>query len=260
MELYHNNMSVCAQKVRLVLAEKELRPTEHHMMLRNGDVHTAEYLAMNPKGKVPVLIDRGQVITESTIICEYLDDAYATHSLSPVDPIDRMRMRQWTILPDASLHRACSTVSIAVAWRHQMIAAGGGQLANRPDRDGATTLLRTIVEKGLETPDLPAAVRIYYDVIGKMANALVQGPWLIGEHYSQADAAMMPYVCRLEDLGLSWFWEGERAMVGEWLQRSKARPNYRGISDYYERSYAALATEKGSIATPRLREMIGGSA
>ena len=36
MELFHNNMSVCAQKVRLVIREKRLKPVEHHMMLRNG--------------------------------------------------------------------------------------------------------------------------------------------------------------------------------------------------------------------------------
>ena len=69
MELYHNNMSVCAQKVRVVLAEKGLKPIEHHLNLRAGE-HTHEYLQLNPKGVVPTLIDKGEPIIESTIISD----------------------------------------------------------------------------------------------------------------------------------------------------------------------------------------------
>jgi hypothetical protein len=40
MELYHNDMAICAQKVRLVVIEKSLTPTLHHLDLRAGDSHT----------------------------------------------------------------------------------------------------------------------------------------------------------------------------------------------------------------------------
>ena len=53
IELYHNDMSVCAQKVRLVLAEKKLEWTGHHLNLRAGDQHRPDYLKLNPKGVVP---------------------------------------------------------------------------------------------------------------------------------------------------------------------------------------------------------------
>jgi len=62
MELYHNGMSVCSQKVRLVLREKHLRPAEHNLNLRAGDSTRAEYLKLNPNGVVPTLVDRGAVI------------------------------------------------------------------------------------------------------------------------------------------------------------------------------------------------------
>lgn len=257
MELYHNNMSVCAQKVRLVLHEKHLRPIEHHMVLRNGDVHQPEYLKLNPKGVVPTLIDRGEVIVESTVICEYLDEAYPENSLRPVEPIARARMRQWTLLPDSSLHSACAVLSTAIAWRHQVIAAGFRQLDQRPDRDGNNALYRSVVEHGLDHERLPAALQVHDQVIASMAGALVSGPWLCGAMYTLADAAMLPYVCRLEDLGLSWFWEGDRAPVARWLERAKARPNYSGIANYYDPKYVELAGEKGRQATPRLKQMLG---
>ncbi|MBL1242070.1 MAG: glutathione S-transferase N-terminal domain-containing protein, partial [OCS116 cluster bacterium] len=66
MELYHNDMSVCSQKVRVTLAEKGLEATKHHLDLGAGDSHTPEYLALNPKGVVPTLIDNDKVIIEST--------------------------------------------------------------------------------------------------------------------------------------------------------------------------------------------------
>jgi glutathione S-transferase len=53
LTLYHNDMSVCAQKVRLCLAEKQLAYEEKHLNLRAGDQKRPEYLALNPNGYVP---------------------------------------------------------------------------------------------------------------------------------------------------------------------------------------------------------------
>ena len=43
LELYHNNISVCAQKVRIVLAEKNVPWTNHHMSLAKGEQLTPEF-------------------------------------------------------------------------------------------------------------------------------------------------------------------------------------------------------------------------
>ena len=226
------------------------------MMLRNGDVHTPEYLKLNPKGVVPTLIDRGEAIVKSTVICEYLDEVYPNNPLRPTEPIARAKMRVWILLPDAGLHNACGALSVSIAWRHQMIAAGRTQLDNRPNYHAQNAELRSWIDDGLDGEHVLPAVQIWDETIEKIAKALWKGPWLVGEAYSLADIAMLPYVCRLEDLGLSWFWEDEREAVGDWLRRAKARPNYSGIADYYDKNYVALATEKGREATPRLRELV----
>ena len=75
LELYHNTMSSCAQKVRVGLAEKGLAWKSHHLDLRVGDQQQPDYLKLNPKGVVPTLIDGDLVIPESNVILEYLDDA-----------------------------------------------------------------------------------------------------------------------------------------------------------------------------------------
>jgi glutathione S-transferase len=124
MDLYHNNMSVCSQKVRLVIHEKGLRPVEHHLNLRAGDQNNPEYVELNPKAVVPTIVDHSQPIIESTVICEYLDDAYPDRPLRPGDPIQRAKMRLWMQIPDTGFHIACATVSFVLAFRHQYLALG----------------------------------------------------------------------------------------------------------------------------------------
>ena len=84
IELYHNDMSVCAQKVRFTLVEKKLAWEGHHLNLRAGDQQEPEYLKLNPNAVVPTLVDNGNIIIESTVINEYLDDAYLEPRLKPV--------------------------------------------------------------------------------------------------------------------------------------------------------------------------------
>ena len=50
VELYHNNISVCAQKVRIVLTEKNVPWTNHHLRLAKGEQLTPEFKALNPRG------------------------------------------------------------------------------------------------------------------------------------------------------------------------------------------------------------------
>ena len=104
IELYHADMSTCAQKVRLTLADKGLPWESHLFNLRRRDQHDPDYLKLNPNGVVPTLVDDGAVIIESTVICEYLDDAYPNPTLRPAAPAERARMRQWTKWLDEVLH------------------------------------------------------------------------------------------------------------------------------------------------------------
>ena len=82
IQLYHNDMSSCAQKVRIVLAEKGLEWKGHHLSLRDGESRTSEYKKLNPNGVVPTLItDSNETIIESTVIMEYLDEKYQVYLL-----------------------------------------------------------------------------------------------------------------------------------------------------------------------------------
>ena len=177
--LYHNDMSVCAQKVRLCLAEKQLAYEDRHLNLRAGDQKRPEYLALNPNGYVPTLVHDDFVLGESTVICEYIDDAFTAPPLKPADPKERARMRGFTKFIDAAIFSATATVSMSIAFHHQftpemydtMEKARPGWLANFRQ-----------LQKGTENPAFPAAIRRLDKMIADMERALAdhQGPWLVG--------------------------------------------------------------------------------
>jgi glutathione S-transferase len=57
LELYRNHRSICAQKVRVTLAEKSSRRESRHLDLRAGDQQKPEYLKLDPRGVVPTIVD-----------------------------------------------------------------------------------------------------------------------------------------------------------------------------------------------------------
>src|SRR4029450_1961813 len=82
-----------SQKVRVVLAEKHPQPEKIFVDLRKQEQKSPDFLRLNPYGKVPVLIDEDEVIYESTVINEYLDDEYPLPRLMPDDSGGRSRAR-----------------------------------------------------------------------------------------------------------------------------------------------------------------------
>ena len=115
LELYHADHSVCAQKVRLALAEKQLHWQGHLLDLLAGDSHTPAYYQINPNEVVPTLVHDDRIIVESTVINEYLDDAFPDLPLRPAHPLDRAKMRLWTKQLDESVHFATGVVSNGIA-------------------------------------------------------------------------------------------------------------------------------------------------
>lgn len=93
MKLYDYPQCPFGQKVRIVLAEKELSYELVNVDLRRGEQKRAEFLRLNPLGKVPVLVDEDVVVYDSTVINEYLEDEYPHPRLFPEDSAGRARAR-----------------------------------------------------------------------------------------------------------------------------------------------------------------------
>lgn len=227
--LYHHNISVCAQKVRIALAEKQLHHERRAINLMKAEQVTPDYLKINPKGVVPAIVHDGHPVIESTVIMEYLDDAFPERPLRPAAPLARAKMRVWAQIPDAALHAACGTVSYAAAFGPQMKAANSMQalkerLAKLPDRARAWRQ-EQLLEKGLDAPFVADAVKLHDKVLADMESTLSASAWLAGDTFSLAECAIAPYVLRLDKLGFSGMWE-KRPRVADWYARLQARPSW----------------------------------
>jgi len=229
LELYHHNTSVCAVKVRLVLAEKDIAWTGHYIDIIAGDQFTPEFARLNPKCEVPVLIAGGRPIRESTLINEYLEDAYPETPLRPGDPYDRAAMRLWCKVPDDGLHFACADLTFAAHHRHRILTMSEDEMNVFLDNTQDPRLRerkRAAVVKGFASPFVVAAVKLYEKVLDDMNTRLAETPWLGGEDYTLADVSLTPYVNRVAMLGFGGDWPETRPHLADWFARVCARANY----------------------------------
>lgn len=179
-------------KITIALEELGLPYRLHHVHIDHGEHRTAEFLALNPYGRIPVLRDEQRDITlfESAAILLYLADL--SGQLLPED------------------HRARWE---AITWL-QFHAASVGPLLGQ----------RVHFELFADTP-LPAAIERYRDLTEAASSVLDQRlatrTWLAGEHYSIADIAHFgwSHIARLVGFDFS-----HHRHLEAWHQRVAARP------------------------------------
>ncbi|MBM3486247.1 MAG: glutathione S-transferase family protein [Alphaproteobacteria bacterium] len=260
LELYHNDMSVCAQKARFALAEKRLEWTGHHLNLRAGDQQKPDYLKINPLAIVPTLVHDGVVIPESTVICEYLDDAFPDPPLKSGSALERARMRLWTKQLDEGVHYATGNVSYCLVFRHQFMQKPPDELeaffAAIPD-PVRRARVRENVLKGMESSHFKDGIARYKRLVRDLGAALADGPWLAGQRFSLADIGFAPYITRLDQLGFQEWHQSYGTRIGHWYDRLRARPAYaEAITKWLNPPVVALLGEKGREAWPKVKAML----
>src|SRR2546427_10041609 len=102
LKLYDYPDCPFCQKVRVMLAEKDLEYEKIFVDLRKQEQKSPDFLRLNPYGKVPVLIDDEEVVYDSTIINEYLEDEYPHPPLLPAQSGERARVRMFEDFADNS--------------------------------------------------------------------------------------------------------------------------------------------------------------
>jgi glutathione S-transferase len=224
LELYHSVNSVCAQKVRVALAEKGLEYREHLMTLR-GDQFDPAYMKLNPNGVVPTLIHDGQPVIESSVILYYLEEVFPTPPLMPHAPRERARVRIVNKLVDEYVHNACIILTFGTAFRPWFAGLTGEQIDERLSRSPMkkrTEYKRDVALNGLDSRFAREALEHHMKLLDMIETS--GGGWLAGDAFSLADIAVIPYILRLDLLRLSRLWQG-RPGVAAWYQRVLARPS-----------------------------------
>src|SRR5579884_3707143 len=190
--LYHLTLSPFARKVRIVLAEKGLDFT---MKLERVWERRPEFLALNPAGEVPVLIEPdGTVLAGSTVIIEYLDEVYRDKILIGHSPVDRAEVRRLVAWFDVKMNREVTENLLGEKMMRRLRGAG--------------------------QPNLP----YHLDYIGYLVE---RRRWLAGDSFSVADIAAAAQLSCLDYLGdVPW---DDHEPAKEWYARIKSRPSFRPL-------------------------------
>jgi glutathione S-transferase len=205
--LYHLWLCPFARKVRIVLAEKKL-PFEFE--IEKVWERRDEFLALNPAGEVPVLIEASSdegpplVLSDSAAICEYLEEVCAEPGLFGGEPEARAEVRRLT------------------AWFDQKF-----------QREVTVNLVDEKINKrflGLGAPS-SAAIRAGHANIGThlayVEYLIERREWLAGPDFSLADIAAAAQISCVDYVG-DVPWEGFPE-AKSWYARVKSRPSMRPI-------------------------------
>lgn len=106
LQLYSYWRSSAAYRVRIALAVKGLPYTTipKHLVRDGGEHRKADYLALNPEGRVPALAVGEYVIPQSLAICEYLEETHPEPPLLPGPALDRAAIRSMALLVACDIH------------------------------------------------------------------------------------------------------------------------------------------------------------
>jgi glutathione S-transferase len=261
LELYHNDMSVCAQKVRIVLAHKNLDWEGPNVNLRAGEQFAPDFLKISPKGLVPILLHDKQVVYESNVIIEYLEEVFSDSPLLTTNPLERAKTRIWLTRLDAGLHEQVAVLSFCIAFRHQMLEryptdeALQGFFNNIVD-PSRRAVMEDMVMNGMDSPRLYLAVLAYDKLIQDMGKVLALNDWLVGDKISLADMAFVPYIERLQQLQLSAWWS-EYPQLEQWLARMRDTQAYEiGVREWHNPAYIGLMKASGANAWKQLSAVL----
>jgi glutathione S-transferase len=259
--LYDSNYATCPRKARLCLYEKGVAFDRHVISLETGEEHEPWFRKLNPKGLIPVLVHDGEVLTESSVICQYIDEAFEGPPLMPSDPYGRARARYWMNRIDVYMHVPHHTaICYAIVFRHDYAEALGGPGAFREYVQKFPTTLPThllvdVYEHGLSSPRVREGLRAYIDLFAEMESTLTQSNWLAGDEFSLADIGLAPWVYRIiKELKLATLLSGPR--VSEWFERIEARPAWQDAIVSYQEPSAVRMTERADDALPTVEKIV----
>ena len=246
--LYNAPQSTCSQRVRFVLNAKELRFEEKKLDLLAGDQLKPEYLALNPNGVVPTLDHDGNIVIDSSVIIEYLDEvAPEPAHFTPHEPVARARMRSLMRFIDEMPAAAVRVPTFNLAFLPRSAAMSEKEfVAFAESKPLRKEFMLSMGRKGFPRKEMDAAMqrlrRTYERVDAEIASS--GGPWLLGKDVSLADISLMPAIVRMADLGQEGAWQ-DLPRVRHWYDAIRAHPAFKPT--YY---FGSLLSER----FPHLRE------
>jgi glutathione S-transferase len=252
--LYNAPQSTCSQRVRFVLNAKGLPFEEKRLDLLAGDQLKPDYLKLNPNGVVPTLDHDGNIVIDSSVIIEYLDEiAPEPEAFTPRAPVGRAKMRALMRFIDEMPAAAVRVPTFNLAFLPRFAAMSEEEfVAFAESKPLRKEFMLAMGRKGFPEKEMNAALDRMRRTYERMDLAIKEsgGPWLLGKHMTLADVAVMPAIVRMADLGLERMWK-DIPRVARWFDEIRAHAAFKPT--YY---YGSLLTEH----FPHLKGRVGKQA
>jgi glutathione S-transferase len=149
MKLYVNTLSPNVRRVRLTAAVLELSLEEKTLDLGKGEQRSPEYLALNPNGAVPTLVDGDFVLTESRAIMQYLASKKPEAGLVPRDEAARADVVRWQFWDAAHFSPQLGTMTFELIVK-PMIGMGEPDARRIEEALGNFRRFATVLDKRLD--------------------------------------------------------------------------------------------------------------
>lgn len=227
-KLYNAPQSTCSQRVRFVLNAKGLPFDEVKLKLLEGDQLKPDYLKLNPNGVVPTLDHDGQIVFDSNVINEYLDEVAPQVSFTPEDPVKRARMRALLHFIDEMPAAAVRvpTFNLAFLPRFQKMSREAF-VAFAESKPLRREFMLAMGQTGFPKKDMDEALARLRRTYERMDAEIERsgGPWLLGKAITLADVAVMPALVRMHDLGMPGWLDLPRIVT--WFANIRAHPAFK---------------------------------
>jgi glutathione S-transferase len=181
---------------------------------------TADYLAINPMGKVPTIVHNGLVVTEAAAICTYLADAF----------------------PEAKLAPALDDPARGTYLRWLFFGAGCVEPA----------LVDRLLKRPIAEPQSALGYGSYEDMVATLEKALAGGPFLLGERFTAADVYIASQI--------AWGFMGKslepRPRFQRYLERVSARPAYERMTHQNNELVEDMKNTKPGGPRQRIKSLV----
>lgn len=161
LTLYHGSAQTCSLATHIALEEAGATYKTVKLDMANNQQRSADYLKINPKGRVPALVTDKGILTENVALLYYIAQTHPAAKLAPSDPYDLAKMQAFNAWLASTVH---------VNHAHKM---RGGRWADDP---AALESMKAKVTSNMT------------DCAAMIETDFLAGPWVMGSQYTVADA------------------------------------------------------------------------
>lgn len=228
--LHHAWQSSASRRVRLCLEEKNLKYESLVVDLTKLEQHSDAYKKINPLGVVPCIEHDGRPVHESGTICEYLDETFPDPPLRPGTPYERAEMRNWIRHIDGQIQNL-----VTFNWKHslQLVAQQWSDaeleevLKKIPSKERREAWMRVARRPYTKEEEDEARANLV-KLLDRMEAAMEQSGWLVGDSYSIADIAAVPFVKRIdEEIAPDEMQRDKHPRIAHWWASIQVRPAFK---------------------------------